>query len=257
MIATMESTLPVPNEIPLPPSLTPSMPPSPRDLEVYEFVAVRSKTTREAAAAFGISQTRVRQVLARVVEFLVQVVPADDDEHTQERKLAAAQWAAGMRLDFLYGQAMEMWRKSQEPTQSSPIGLGKVCYLNQAMRVALAAAKVPMRSMPALLAIEEQTEKPIANPPLRDCSENVVSRDEVSARDSQAQVANEEEEPTCRTLDEIKAEARRSFLRPAQATSAEHLRLPEGGAADTTNSPPLSRKERRRRERMLARATKP
>jgi hypothetical protein len=233
------------------------MPPSPRDLEVYEFVAVRSKTTREAAAAFGISQTRVRQVLARVVEFLVQVVPADDDEHTQERKLAAAQWAAGMRLDFLYGQAMEMWRRSQEPTQSSPIGLGKVCYLNQAMRVALAAAKVPMRSMPALFAIEEPTERLVANPPVRDCSENVVSRGQASAHVSQPQFATGDAETTCRTLDEIKAEARRTFLRPAQAAGAEPVRLPEGGAADATSLSPLSRKERRRRERMMARATKP
>lgn len=248
MIATMESTLPeVSHEI--------SLPPSSRDLELYEFVAVQNHTTREAASAFGISQTRVRQVLARVVEFLVQAVPGDDDERTAEQKLAAAQWAAGMRLDFLYSQALTMWRKSQEPTQLSPVGLGKVCYLNQAMRIALAAAKVPMRSI-RLPCDDEQPARatiPSNNPPVRDCSENVVSRGEVGGRALQPQVANDVVEPTCRTLDEIKAEARRALLRPAQAASAEPVRLPEGGAADAVIPLPLSRKERRRRERLMAR----
>ena len=252
MIATMESTLPeVPHET--------LLPPSPRDLELYEFVAVENHTTRDAAAAFGISQTRVRQVLARVVEFLVQAVPGDDDEHTAEQKLAAAQWAAGMRLDFLYSQAMTMWRRSQEPTQLSPVGLGKVCYLNQAMRIALAAAKVPMRSIRLPFAEDESARAAAkANtPPVRDCSENVVSRGEVRGVASQPQVANGEAETTCKTLEEIKAEARRTFLRPAQAASAEPVKLPAGGAADAAIPLPLSRKERRRRERMLSRATKP
>jgi len=252
MIATMESTLPeVPHEV--------SLPPSPRDLELYEFVAVENHTSREAASAFGISQTRVRQVLGRVVEFLVQAVPGDDDEHSAEQKLAAAQWAAGMRLDFLYSQALTMWRKSQVPTQLSPVGLGKVCYLNQAMRIALAGAKVPMRSI-RLPCDDEQPARAATranNPPVRDCSENVASRPVVSVEPTSSPDANGEAAETYRTLDEIKADARRNFLRPAQAAGAESVTLPEGGAAVPVVPAALSRKERRRRERLMARATKP
>jgi len=252
MIATMESTLPeVPHEI--------SLPPSPRDLELYEFVAVENHTSREAASAFGISQTRVRQVLARVVEFLVQAVPGDDDEHSADQKLAAAQWTAGMRLDFLYSQALTMWRKSQEPTQLSPVGLGKVCYLNQAMRIALAGAKVPMRSIRLPCDDEESARAttPNNNPPVRDCSENAVSRPVISVEPISSPDANGEAAETYRSLDEIKADARRKFLRPAQTAGAEPPTLPEGGAANTAIPPALSRKERRKRLRQLARAAKP
>jgi hypothetical protein len=265
MIATVESTQAQLPEI----SHQPPLPPSPRDLELYESVAVRSKTTREAAEAFGISQTRVRQVLTRVVEFLTQAVPGDDDEQTKEQKLAAAEGLAGMRLEFLYGQAMSMWRKSQTPTVQSPVPLGKVCYLNQAMRIALAAAKVPMRTLPLVempvestaappatappaTAPSKQTTPPAANPPVRACSENAMSSGERKPEVAPTQVTNSPAPPTYRSLDEIKAAARREFLRPAQTETAPAIGLSDRGVALAANEQPMNRRERRalRRRRL-------
>jgi hypothetical protein len=85
--------------------------PSDHEWEVYQFVAVRCKSTREAAGAFGISRQRVREVLTRVVEFLAEAIPTPADDFPQEQSAAP-----------------------------SPVALGKVCYLVQTLRVAAAAA---------------------------------------------------------------------------------------------------------------------
>jgi hypothetical protein len=224
MIATPESTL---TESPLLESSLPEMPPSGRDLAVYEFVAAQSKTTREAAEAFGISQTRVRQVLAKVVEFLVEAVPGDDGEHTEEQKLVAAQRLANMRLDYLSGESLSEWRRSREAT-SGPVPLGKVCYLNQAVRIAVAAARLPLRGL-SLKTTQASSQEP-PTPPARDCSRNEPPRDpitEVRVTPS-ATTINPVESWVPR--DEAVLAARREFLRPAQTPSLQPLTLPENGA---------------------------
>jgi hypothetical protein len=182
------------------------------------------------------------------------VLPGSDDDQADARRLNVAEWAAGARLDFLYGEAMDMWRKSQQATPASPVGLGKVCYLNQAMRIAVAAAKVPAHYLPEVPAVEPEEQQSVANPPVRDCSANVVSRSQTLIAAPQPPVATAEPETTYRSLDEIRADARRRFLRPAQAVGDAPKLLPESGEIDAANPPLLSRKERRRRARRLERA---
>ena len=245
MIATSESTL---TESLLPESSLPEMPPSTRDLAVYEFVAAQCKTTREAADAFGISQTRVRQVLAKVVEFLVEALPGDDGEHTEEQKLIAAERLANMRLDFLYGESLSEWRRSREAT-SGPVPLGKVCYLNQAVRVAVAAAKLPLRAL-SLSVVTQTSDQEPPIPPVGDCSRNEPPREPITeVRVTPSAVTVNPVEPY-EPRDEAVLAARREFLRPAQTPNDRPLALPENGAK-------LSRQQRRRRERELARRSKP
>ena len=43
-------------------------PPSSRDYDVYQSVHIENRSTREAAAQHGFSQTRVRQIVKRMVE---------------------------------------------------------------------------------------------------------------------------------------------------------------------------------------------
>jgi hypothetical protein len=232
MIASPESTLP---ESLLPESSLPKMPPSARDFALYEFVAAQSKTTREAAEEFGISQTRVRQVLAKVVEFLVEALPGDDGEHTAEQKLAAAERLANMRLDYLYGESLSEWRRSREAT-AGPVPLGKVCYLNQAVRVAVAAARLPMRAL-SLQTIQASDQEP-PTPPLRDCSKNEPPRELITeVRVTPSAVTVNPAEPY-ELRDEAVLAARREFLRPAQTPNPQPLALPDNGPVCQMNHPP-------------------
>lgn len=247
MIATPESTLVE--------TTLPEMPPSARDFALYEFVAAQSKTTREAAEEFGISQTRVRQVLAKVVEFLVEALPGDDGEHTAEQKLAAAERLANMRLDYLYGESLGEWRRSREAT-AGPVPLGKVCYLNQAVRVAVAAAKLPLRSL-SLAALTRTNDNEPPNPPVRDCSGSEPPREPVTEVRVTTSGVTAKQVESCDALDETRTAARREFLRPAQTPGHQPLALPENGTCRLVEPPVLSRQQRRRLERDLARRTKP
>jgi hypothetical protein len=252
MIATLESTLPEVSNTRLPPSA--------RDLDVYEHVAVKCRTTRDAAREFGISQTRVRQVLSRVAEFLMHALPTeevDDKPSAAQKKLAGAQSVARMQLDYLYAEALTMWRLSMTPTAASPVPLGKVCYLNQAMRIVVAGAKVPLWAVPVGEEGDEDAEPASADarPPVRDCSENEASREADASQELPACSATSEPTETYRSLDEIKADAQRNFLRPAQAASAEPMALPESGEADGAIPAGLSRRQRRKIRRQRARAS--
>jgi hypothetical protein len=94
-----------------------ALPPSERDFLVFEAVAVHGSSTRQAAAEFDISQTRVMQVRQHVAEWIAKAVPDGLDLTPQERVRLAAHIAQG-RVDFLYSQALEAWRASQKPHTS-------------------------------------------------------------------------------------------------------------------------------------------
>lgn len=88
-------------------------PPSYRDLEVYRLIRVERKSTREAAAEVGVSQTRVRQIVTKVAEFLIEAVPEGGDEKLAGR-VQLAKVLAWERLDALHGEAIRCWRDSDE-----------------------------------------------------------------------------------------------------------------------------------------------
>ena len=62
------------------------LPPSGRDFEVYQLITVERKATRDVAKEAGISQTRVCQIVQRVGEFLVEVMPPGT-EGDKERQI--------------------------------------------------------------------------------------------------------------------------------------------------------------------------
>ena len=119
-----------------------SLPPSSRNFEVFRFLAVNGGTTREAAAAFGISQTRVRQIARSVAQWEAQVLP-EGSEIERAQGLRLSEHVAADRLQHLYEQSMGMWRGTQQPK-----------YMGLALRVIQAQSKVSAWShtMEALVA---------------------------------------------------------------------------------------------------------
>lgn len=121
-------------------------------------------------------------------------------------------------------------------------------------------------------------------PPTEDCSAGDVSRPVADDASNPADAANHGAEASYKTLEEMKAEARRLFLRPAQREQASRNESPEGGehlenvavgnAAEESEladhvrrgppnhiasdhaGRPLSRRERRARQRQLERLRK-
>ncbi len=93
------------------------LPPSERDFEVYGLVVVEGASTRAAAAAVGLSQTRVMQIRNRVAEWIASEVPPLANA-TPAQRLNLAGHIARDRFDFLYSQAMDGWRESRGPQTS-------------------------------------------------------------------------------------------------------------------------------------------
>src|SRR5687768_9706311 len=90
------------------------LPPSGRDFEVYDLVMVEQQSTREAADACGLSQTRIRQIVARVEAFLAEVVTADG-KITREQRVRLGEMIAAERLRFFIQRAFRSFERSQGP----------------------------------------------------------------------------------------------------------------------------------------------
>ncbi|MDX1943947.1 MAG: hypothetical protein SFU86_00965 [Pirellulaceae bacterium] len=169
---TMEETLPL----------------SERDFAVFQATRIEYQSTRKVAARFGMSQARVRQIVARVVDFLLREGPGDLSEVNRERRIHAAEGLARAQLEYLYLQAMEQWYKSRQPRQGRQgASLGRVCYLMAAARISSLLAKLPNHPLPELRAeTEEQGEQAEAaeeNPLVRDCAAKGVRRGRVAEFD--------------------------------------------------------------------------
>jgi len=121
------------------------LPPSERDLQVFEEVAVEGASTREVAARHGVSQTRIVQIRKRVAEWMASMPAEPQLTPLQRIKLAAE--IAEMRADHLCGQAMRAWTASQRPqtecrgmpgseTRTVRSQHGDARYLTVAIRIA-------------------------------------------------------------------------------------------------------------------------
>src|SRR5262245_47625734 len=82
------------------------LPPSDRDFQIYEAIHVRSETTRSVAERSRISQTRVRQIVKRVVEWLSEILPPEADiaketEANLARRIASDQ-VQHLTVDMTY-----------------------------------------------------------------------------------------------------------------------------------------------------------
>jgi hypothetical protein len=115
-----------------------SLPPTERDFRIYERVILAGLSTRQAAGEFKLSQTRIRQLVQRVSQWLTESVPAQD-EATDASHLRYAQHVAADRLDYFYCEAMQGWQLERQ-----------IKYLNLATRVLLAQSRLPV--LPGTLA---------------------------------------------------------------------------------------------------------
>jgi hypothetical protein len=129
------------------------MPPSEKALEVFQLVEIVGLSTREAAREAGVSQTRVIQLRDAVEEWIC-AQSAGSERRTKQQQLRLAEYKANARLDHLYSQAMEGWKNSQgeevlqygDSSGQTRVVIrqchGKASYLNLAIRVVMAQAKL-------------------------------------------------------------------------------------------------------------------
>jgi hypothetical protein len=326
--------------------LAAKLPPSVRDFEIYRFVKFECNSTREAAHEFHLSQTRVRQVMARVIEFLIESAPhGDDDEEGASQRLYVAEQLAREQLDYLYQRAMKAFDDTHHEDIHGNLLPGKVSYLAAAARITLWMAKVPVHALPEFREDEEENAReeaacaPIDHsdpevqrqtqelrewltnakaeaqadadasreqarlkfaaesaairqqveaerearraaraerasgpagtaPPNAACSLEPVSSGDSAHPRAQASAVKVPADGTYRTLDEIKAAARKRFLSTAQTADDALLGSPVPGNgngsgngdgerdAEHHDEPrrPLNRHQRRARERMRQRA---
>jgi hypothetical protein len=120
--------------------------PSERDWALYQAVRVEQWPTRAAATGFGISPTRVCQIVQRTAAFIAQAVTVPSKEE-ESQQLAAGKQLAADRIDYLYGQAMNCFRHSQGKDNSCSTGrrsYGDMRYLQAAARLALIASTLPL-----------------------------------------------------------------------------------------------------------------
>jgi len=273
---------------PEPRTLNPSLPPTYRDFQVYQRVVIEGASTRQAASEFSRSQTRIRQIVQRVSEWLSDNLPPQD-EATDAACLRHAQHVAADRLTYFYSLAMDGWRAERQ-----------VKYFNMAMRVAVAQSKLAV--LPGTIeclaadAIEgplpeevgcapptnSKTERqrdgetegksddpisqfllpsgsPPSPPPLRDCSA-APGKTKPAEESSAAPIVAKLTPPSSSAdLAPERAAARRAFLAPAHpAPLTGDLPVTElkitPQQLGLTNQKKLSRRERRKLQRAKARA---
>jgi hypothetical protein len=235
-----------------PQELLSQLPPSDRDFAVFEEVVVARGTTREAAAKFGISQTRVCQILERVWEFSRQTLPGDEVELSSEELQRAAQLLAAERLDHLYSLAMQAFEASKanqvkhregewgSETTTTTSSCGDPRWLQAAMRISLAHGKAGIpsgivthaRAKAATVADERELlvegcdSPPTAAAqivpaerrpsPVGDCSEIREFDAKSAASPAACHGANGRGDKTSKRLSREQRLARESFLAPVQ-----------------------------------------
>jgi hypothetical protein len=147
-------------------------PPSGRDIELFRAVKFELTSTRAAAERFKISQTRVRQIVARVGKWVAASVPAQD-EAGEEKDMRLARLVAIERLQAMLEYLMIHWRINYEPK-----------YQRQIQRVIAAQARLgavngqfdelvadAVGDLPHDGPVETwPVEPPEENPPVGDCS---------------------------------------------------------------------------------------
>jgi hypothetical protein len=113
-------------------SITLSLPPSARDFQIYQRLTLEGASTRQAAADFSLSQTRIRQIVERVTHWLAETLPKPT-ETEDAAYLRLAQHIAADRLQFLYSEAMHGWRATHQAK-----------YAGVIFRITAAHAKMPV-----------------------------------------------------------------------------------------------------------------
>jgi hypothetical protein len=248
-------------------------PPSEKALEAMRLIDVEQRSTREAAEKVGVSQTRVRQLADQARGFLVGMSPAVKDDGLLNQQLHVAEALQLERLKYLYRLAMRSFRRScgvrttvrvvpnglgTKETEITTDSYGDVRYMAMAMRISGEMAKVPDSGLlnRAYLAAaaageeglkgggdeEEEESAELNSPPVGDCSGAAQQGEVRGGEVAGDSVVNADEYATYEELEAEFEQWKRENLPPAQL-----------GGAPAAEARPLSRKERRARQRELER----
>jgi len=261
------------------------LPPSGRDFFVYERVVVDLQSTRQTAEEAQISQTRVRQIVRRVIEWLGETLP-EDTQLSEAAQFRAGRQIAADRLEAHYREAARKWRTTEQPKFAGlairiiaaqvrlPVVAGKYEALMADVLEGPLPEEEPQPLQPKSQTVERRKSKAesqeqltqgstcdirpsTCDPPNADCSAELAN----TPSSPNATAAAADAAPAAITisgdLDPEARAARAAFF--GTAHSADH------DNAATTPAPPLtpqalrllprrpfSRKERRRRQRALA-----
>jgi hypothetical protein len=109
--------------------------PSRRNREIFAAV-VMGKSHAGAAAAFGVTQPRVTQIMEQVRDWMTQVSQGEDDDYTEIQKLRLAEETLRIQLDGWMRMAMQEWFKSCQES------FGRTTFLSQATRLATNLARL-------------------------------------------------------------------------------------------------------------------
>jgi hypothetical protein len=245
------------------------MPPSEKALEVFQLVEIVGLSTREAAREAGVSQTRVIQLRDAVEEWIC-AQSAGSERRTKQQQLRLAEYKANARLDHLYSQAMEGWKNSQgeevlqygDSSGQTRVVIrqchGKASYLNLAIRVVMAQAKLAVTlakgsESAAAPNAEERPSQPDclpATPSEEDCSP-VGSDLELSDEGSHLAVnVRDAPDRTCESEPDSENVVKSIF-----ASEKSPVQLALGGLIGQVR-PPLSRRARRKMKRLAERRTR-
>jgi hypothetical protein len=249
---------------------TAKLPPSVRDFEIYRYLKLECHSTRAAAREFGLSQTRVRQIAARVVEFFLESAPLTAGDEATDAQMVVAQQLAREQLEHLYARAIRTFNDTEREDVHGNLLPGKVSFLVAAARISMWMAKVPVHGAPAFREdgegeAAEAAGPPIAppvRPPNADCSLAPANRGVGLQKEMPTATASVSVAGTYQTPRPIKVEARQQFAAPAQmaGSAAVNPPSPDVAAPQAEDSPaaqrPLNRQERRARERLRLRLLK-
>jgi len=241
------------------------LPPSERAFEVYRLIEVDGLSTRTVAQQVGLSQTRVVQ-LRDAVEHWVARQPSATSGLTKQQRLQAAEYKAGLRLDHLYSLALEAFRQSQGPeaTSEETIRGGRVVktryshgntrYLVMAMRIATQQSRIPTVPIVEESGPEDELNADVvpaaAIPPEEDCSPAGAQQEHSDVAAAPASAANAvatESSAAMPSKGKAVSEPFAADLGPVQSD----LRA---AGRDPFKEPVLTRKQRKRRARMLLKA---
>jgi len=242
------------------------LPPSERAFEVYRLIEVDGLSTRAAAELVGLSQTRVVQ-LRNGVESYVAQQPTGIAGLTKQQRMQAAEYKAGVRLDHLYCLALEAFRQSQGPEVVSEdlsggsrvvkprMSQGNTRYLQMAMRIAAQQSRIPVTPIvaeccaePSDIPASATAELNVACPPEEACSPAAVE----PMTSAQAQ----RKQPSATAMPSTPLEGTAAEERGANLDFAADLFPVQTDVRVETGAPfeepILTRKQRKRRARMLA-----
>jgi hypothetical protein len=254
------------------------LPPGDRDFEVYRRIEIEGQSTRSVAKDVGLSQTRVVQIRDEVEAWVAQQA-ASAATLTKQQRMQVAEYKAGLRLDALYAMALEAFRQSQAPEIVSELAAnggtltktrmsqGKTCYLQLAMRIAAQQSRLPITPLAAeadsssdqptcdepgsdVVVVERPIDSGVdhANPPEEDCSLQPAEQVESAREASPLPIAKPMLHVPCSESRLSPSDVSADFARdlfPVQ-TDVESADWP------LLDDRPMTRKQRKRRQRMLA-----